>query len=93
MRALSILVVCLLLSRCCGLRSQQLGYSQGLYFYLEYVGSQMRYVIPRESLFASARDSEGKPIVFKYRNYDLYLYKPDYEGEEELVFLFRFHHL
>lgn len=39
------------------------------------------------------RQSEGKPIVFKYRNYDLYLYKPDYEGEEELVFLFRFHHL
>ena len=31
------------------------------------------------------RQTEGKPIVFKYRNYDLFLYKPDYEGEEELV--------
>ena len=63
MRALSILVVCLLLS-----------YSQGLYFYLEY----------GKPFCIGERQSEGKPIVFKYRNYDLYLYKPDYEGEEEL---------
>lgn len=28
---------------------------------------------------------DGQPIVFKYRNNDLYLYKPDYAEEEELV--------
>ena len=28
---------------------------------------------------------DGKPIVFNYRNYDLFLYKPDYDDEDELV--------
>ena len=31
------------------------------------------------------RQVDGQPIVFKYRNNDLYLYKPDYSEEEDLV--------
>ena len=27
------------------------------------------------------------PIVYKYRNYDLFMYKPDYDKDDDLVCL------
>ncbi|KAM7455510.1 hypothetical protein BLSTO_03732 [Blastocystis sp. subtype 1] len=48
--------------------------TQALYFFLEH----------DKPFCIVEKPTEGLPIVYKYRNYDLFMYKPDYDKSDDL---------